>query len=204
MLLGCKKKNSIDHTIKGKVVNLSTGGAVSNAEVDLKARIIAGGVYNLNLVSIGKSSSNGSGDYVIDFERKNTEEYELHVSGTNFFPQIVVVSTDAMYSSNPKDYQIGVYTSSSVEVRFKNADLESDSSAVFSYAYQGPEQNCECCPKSVITKIGEVDTTFQCSTYGDRYFKYGYTVKRVNQTIVVKNDSVFCEAGKLAKIEIFY
>ncbi len=204
LVSACSKKDPLQRSVTGRVYVANTNLPVIGGFVNLSAHVYKNGVYNANVSQLASERTGLNGNYTMNFEKSNTEEYVLEVSGPGIFTTTDTLTQDEMYVGNPHQHDVAVYQSGTVQINLKNVASMPKPEDKITYGYFGPALPCNCCSKTPVVVTGPADTTFSCNVYANQYYVYTYSVYRPGTTLTFVKDSVLCNAGKTTTITINY
>ncbi len=200
----CKKDDISSLSIAGKVRDGRNNGGLSGVEVNFEEKILEGGAFNSSFQTAAQGTTDGSGNYNLEFERKNAVEYQIEFSKNGYFPRSFEinpenVSLDETYTKNAV-----LNARAEVELQLLNQNPINNQDEIRFRYLNASFDDCFCCNNDFIVLQGmNVDSTKNCEIHGDFLIKYVYEVTK-NDTTITTVDSLFCPAFTTTQILINY
>ncbi len=199
--LSCKKdKENI--IIKGKITNYTNNAGENNVKVVLYAKKIESGVYNANYTVLGRCTSSSTGEYSIEIENQNVDDYKITFEKDGFFNEETKFKQTSI-SSNQYVKNLTIYPSAWLKIHIKNAAPTGDSD-FFSYNItEGYKDYTDACLKKSQYTGTSVNTYESGKIIGNMNIKIEYTVVKNNNSYSgVK--TVYCTMNDTAFVEFSY
>lgn len=177
----CKKKE-LKFTIKGNVSALNIGGNLENVNIKVYTQSFSDASPNLR----GQTSTDASGNYVLDIERDKYEKIIIQLTKTNFFTINKTYSIDDFTTANDNKLNYKMSPQSWTKFVLKNnAPLQDDELKIQKI---GGKTDCEeCCEHGYYFFHGDIDTSFICANDGGTYMKFHYWINESDHVF----DSVY-------------
>lgn len=200
----CKKDDINSLSIAGKVRDGRNNAGLSGVNVNFEEKILEGGAFNSSFQTAAQGNTDGSGNYELDFERKNAVEYQIEFSKNGYFPRTFEINPENVSLDETYTRNAVLNARAEVELQLVNqTPVNSQDQIRFRYL-NAIFDDCFCCNNDFLVLQGTaVDSTKSCEIHGDFLIKYVYEVTK-NDTTITTVDSLFCPAFTTTQIVITY
>ncbi|MBL7943876.1 MAG: carboxypeptidase regulatory-like domain-containing protein [Flavobacteriales bacterium] len=200
---GCGKDKNFDYSLTGVVKNARSLQPISGVDIAVSQQLLSGGTFNQNFNFLASTTTDGSGNYTLEFPRENAVAYRFDASADEYIPRSFEFDQDDFEIDEPKAFNFSLYPEAFVEVHLSN-QLPSTVSDVFSFRFDDADFDCQCCNEEwKVIEGSDADTTFSCRLYGDTWLHYvTHLVAPETDTLIV--DSLWCPAFQTSFIDIDY
>jgi hypothetical protein len=202
-LVGCRKNDNQGMLINGKVSDVRNNSGLGGVDITLSEQVVEDGSLNASFQLADETTTDGGGNYELDFERRNALVYRVDYEKQGYFSRQLELNPDDLTPGEPFGRSLGMIPEATFEVRILNANPVSANDEIRFRNLDG-NFGCACCNTDWIVKEGMmVDTTFSCRLHGDfmMHFTYEITKVGIDSTVV---DSVYCPAFQTTAVTIEY
>lgn len=203
LFVSCKKNKEITIILSGNISDPNFNKKVSGASVTLLSKKVENGAYNTNYKTIATTTSDVNGNYSFTFTRETVIDYKLQISKENYFTHEEIISPDDISTENGNIIDISFIPQSWVRLKITNTNPYSANDRL-DFSFYENTYDCEsCCNTPAITLYGnDVDTTFKCTTWANKYLKYQAIVYKLQTSI--KKGEIYTPQGDTAILEFSY
>lgn len=203
LLLGSCKKDPDMIEVRGTIVENYVGGNIGSASVVIQGKGVNTGIYSTGFTDLATTTSNADGSFFLEFEKKPYSEYRIIVSKSNYFPELVNVSSSEIDGSSYNG-QIKLNAVAALHFVIKNVNPTSADDYINLVITQQPAVCSDCCPTSQINLPGiSVDTSFYCTTHGNHKVLLVKTVKHAGAPVITV-DTIAAQAFQTKEVLINY
>ncbi len=200
--VSCNKNDVEGMEMTGKVRDSRNSSGVSNVSVLVEEQVVEGGALNGAYQFAVQTTTDGSGNYQANFERKNSLTYKLDFTKSGYFGVTREVNPDDLTPGTPYTLNTVLTPEAFVEVHIYNANPETSQDFI-RFRYMNANFDCECCGNGWKEFSGTmVDTTIMCRLHGDYMLSYTYEVDKTLEVIEV--DSIYCPAFLTTTLNVAY
>lgn len=202
-VVSCKKK---PHTlsVRGSVFDPNQNIAVANAQVTLSSSKIVSGVYNSNYQDISTVTTDGSGNFSIDFPEEKTAGYRFYITKTNYFSALIDVNTDEITPDDIYAPTYTIYPEAYLKIHVKNTS-PFDNMDFVSYKFTAGVFDCnQCCTNTTFKGYGMTyDSIVKCKTRGSMNATVNWVITKNNiQSAFFQN--IYCTPFDTSFFDINY
>jgi len=192
LAVSCRKEGSASYSISGKVTDADDNTPLSGVQVEVEKQVVQNGVFGNTYQRALITETNSNGHYEGNWPRENFAALRILAELDNYIPANISLNVDEFEGGETVFQNIELHKEAFASLRF----LHSGGNATdrLSFTFLNANFNCSCCSNGWKTwQSAEIDTTFTCRVYGNRWLKYqvqtqfGFT----DSTFV---DSIYCVA----------
>lgn len=185
-LLSCEKPNE-NFSLEGKTIDASSGMSLPYVTVLFEQKALINGVFTDYFLEAASATTDGSGNYKLEWKKESIIEAQLAVSREYYYAQEMSIAPDDLRGTDVLSKNIALWPESNVLVSLTN--LSGASTIQFNWV----ETNfvCSCCTNETRTFQNLSDTVFQCNVYGGKWLKYNCVINSTAGTEFLL-DSLFC------------
>jgi hypothetical protein len=197
----CKKENK-NYILEGRVINARQSQPLQGVNVDLSKQVVGGGTFNGSFNNAASGSTNGAGDYKLEWPRENFAALRLNVSKVDFFSVQMDLPPSDFNAGEAVTRNISLYPKATVQVSINHL-INASEFDNYEFSFMNAQFDCACCTNEGKVFQGAIDTTFECLIYGDTWLKYSQEINTA-QVDSVAIDSIWCPAFQTTQIGLSY
>lgn len=202
LISSCKKDPDMVK-VNGTVIENYVGGAISGASIVLQGKGVNTGIYSTGFSDLASTTSDASGSFSLEFEKKPYSEYRFIISKPNYFSEFVNVASTAIDGSSYNG-QLKLSAIATLHFVIKNINPVSGEDYINLVITQQPASCSDCCTTSQINLPGmAVDTSFYCTTHGNHSIILMKTIKHGGSQ-VISVDTIAAQAFQTQEVIINY
>lgn len=200
---GCRKNDTFQLEIIGNAVSTYDGAALSGVQVQLWEKVLENGSLSNTPVLAASATTDGSGAYRLEFERKNASEYDVRYSGDGLISGSRFINPESVVPGTPRCVNLDIAEGATVITHLFNANPENELDKI-EFRFLNATSPCVCCTNTEVILLGtDVDSTRTCSEHAGKWLRYFYGVDRSSGGYSVL-DSVLTEPQQTTVIDINY
>jgi hypothetical protein len=195
---GCKKdKGSL--SVTGQVTNAVTGQPVSGVQVVLKSRDLSGGTYITTPVTAATATTDASGYYTLEWQRRSSSEYILSANKSGYISYSESINPDLFNGTPNQTRNFGMPALAWLRIHIQNVnpfDAADEVTFQLTSGYQSCGASC-CNGLPVVIPGMVVDSVYVCQVYGGGTVSWqalathnGNTQTQQNAAVAVAFDTV--------------
>lgn len=186
LIVACKKDKNLTFSINGTVFDESFNKGLADATIIVYEKPIG----SFDLKEIGRTKSDGSGHYALDFTRNRVESYVVKIQKDFYFDKSYSILFNTLDPKKSIEYNFETTAYSWVKIHLKNSD-EVNSYDDFIYRKTKGKVDCpDCCPSEEFHFYGALDTTFYCLSDGNKPFAYYYELSNTTNLGVKEQNTI--------------
>lgn len=194
------KKDSIQYTFEGLVIQNHNGVALNNVAISIYQKVFNSSVSNGNFALAGTTTTDASGNYNMSFDREKVTEFKINFMKNGFFSHDIILSSADVSTENNNKVDHTMDAKSWVQFDITNV-LPSGSSDELQMIFYTYRKGCEQCIESDFHYLeGIIDSTLIYQNTGGEYLKFTYIVVGGQNT----TDSVYMTPFDTAFYSINY
>ncbi|MEY3399317.1 MAG: hypothetical protein RL220_1911 [Bacteroidota bacterium] len=199
----CRKEESLNFTIQGKILNARSGEPLSGAHVEVRQQVVENGVFSAIYSEAAETLTAPDGGYNLTWARENIAGLRLLIDKEQYISRQLDLSVSAVESGDVYTLHSSLYPEAFVTVHISNT-ASANPSDQFSFRYDDAQFDCTCCNEDWKIFTGsDTDTTFTCRLYGDTWLKYVQQITTIEaDTLIV--DSIWCPAFQDTPLDLTY
>jgi len=191
MLMGCKKDNTVQYSIQGKVTDADDGSALSGVSIEIEKQVVQNGIYGNTYQNALRTTTDSNGDFSGSWPRENFAALRLLAEKNNYILAERTLDVDA-FGNDAVLENVALYKEAFASLHFTHAN--GNASDRLSFTFLNANFNCNCCSNGWKTWQTEaIDTTITCRVYGNRWLKY-QVLTQIGTADSSYVDSMYCNA----------
>ena len=199
----CREDCANTYIIQGTVISAVDGTPSIGFDVELEEQVLENGVLNGFFETAGTTTTDASGYYYLEFERKNALAYKLNVEFDGWFPVSTEVHPDNFTPDVAHDVDVITTPIAELEINVLNAPPSLDTDKMRVRLLKSFTEFSNCHTEWVVMHGEVVDTTWSCILPGDIWMPY-LSIDQSEDDKVANTDSVFCTRFETAVINVVY
>lgn len=198
----CKRNTETNYHIRGQVNDADDGTALAGVSIEIEKQVVQNGIFGNTYQNALVTSTNSSGAFEGSWLRENFAALRLLATKDNYITREESLDIDAFEGGSAVTQNIAMYKEAFSSLRFQH--FNGSSNDRLSFTFLNANFDCNCCSNGWKTwQAADIDTTFTCRAYGNRWLKYQVLTQwGSNDTSYV--DSIYCEAFTTASRTIQY
>lgn len=202
IMVTCKKEDG-NYILKGRITNGNTGAPLSDVGVKILKQTVSGGTFGGSFSTAASTTTDGSGQYELSWPRENFSALRVVAEKNQFISRTINLTVDNFSPGEAQTQDISVYPEAFVAVRIQNTGATSPNDEL-DFTFTNAFFDCVCCSNGWKYFSGSnIDTTFECRVYGDRWIKHQRHVITAELDSII-SDSIFCPSYQSTQIDISY
>jgi hypothetical protein len=204
-MYGCKKDQNSNFGLKGQVTDGDTGESLADAQIEVEKQVVTSGVFGNVFQHAATTQTDALGNYSCTWPRENFAALRMIAEKNNYISTEKGLDVDA-FKKEDFEYitqDVQLYKEAFIQVRLQHSGVINNQDQL-DFTFLNANFACNCCSNGWRSfEGGQVDTTFTCRLYGNRWIKYQAqtTIAFVDSIFV---DSVYCPAFDTTAILINY
>lgn len=202
-LMSCRNQDPFQLEIQGRTLAAHNSEASAGVEIELWEKVLDGGSLSSTPELAATAVSDASGNFTLNFDRKNALEYDLRYSGSQYVTGNLLINPESVSPSATYCVTLSVPVAAGVSTRLVNNNPEDDGDEV-RFRFLNPSTNCVCCDTSEVILSGmDVDHTWDCTNHAGEWLRYFVEIDKTSATSFV-HDSLLTVAGETVELVITY
>lgn len=172
-MVSCKK-DAIQYTIEGTVIDHSTQLPVSGAKVTVSQKPFNNAVTTSTFIDVGTTQTNSAGFYSVTFDREKVTEFQVEIEKEGYFDVILNIGSAEVTSDHNNVFNASMDGMSWAKISIQNAfpNTTSDNLTLIFYSYR---TGCEGCISADYNYFeGIIDTTVTYTNTAGNYLKFTF------------------------------
>ena len=164
----CNKDEEGSNTvIFGKIKDARSGVVASNVSVKFLIQGIVDGVFNNNFQQVYSTTTDGSGNYRVEFEKGTPSVYRFEIEGEGYFFSQQDYNPDQFSSDSDNEFDLELDSQAWLKLRIVNEGTVSGGDQIV-ISLTTMNNDCqECCQDGVFEFEGAADFTSFCQAFGN-------------------------------------
>jgi hypothetical protein len=192
LLASCRKEESASYSISGKVTDADDNTPLTGVQVEVEKQVVQNGIFGNTYQRALITATNNNGEYQGSWPRENFAALRILTELENYIAAEISLDIDDFEGGQTVRQDIALHKEAFASLRFlHNGGNVSDR---LSFTFLNANFNCSCCSNGWKTwQSAQIDTTFTCRVYGNRWLKYQVQTQfGFNDSTFV--DSIYCVA----------
>lgn len=196
----CEKKPD-DFVFDCTVFNNRNNTPVENATVKMFVQRIDGG-FNTNYEQVGLTTTDASGQFIIEIEKDVFYSYRIDISHAGHFDKSFEINPDDVPFSTAYSETFEVFPKAWVATHLINQNFSSTAT----FAVQSDNEDCaECCSGgNTIVQGFPVDSVFVCPVIGEQQVTVSGSYVDMNGMVTQILETAFVQAFDTTTVTVIY
>lgn len=201
VICSCKKEESKNFILMGKVTDARTGSPMSNANVLIEQQLLEGGNFSGFYSTAVEGKTDASGHYHLEWENQNIVEARVTVSSSGYITRSADLNVSVLAPGKEVNQNLDLFPEAFVSVRAIKSGVHPNATQ-FNFRFENALFDCSCCNNDWRNYSANVtDSTFTCRVYGDTWLKYRYEVLSSPDDLLLR-DSIYIPRNITSNLEI--
>jgi hypothetical protein len=199
----CTREEAQVLNLRGTVTDGRTTATLGGVETIVSHQVINNGVFNINYEEAARGTTDGNGQFNLEWDRANSNSIRLTAALENYISRNIFINPSAMIAGETYTRNVELFPEAFIQVRLRNTGT-GDSGDNIGFRFENANFDCACCDNLIRNYSGAmVDTVIQCKVYGDSWLRYRRVIATSVQDTAI-TDSAYVPAFNTTLVDIEY
>ncbi len=187
------RKNDNNFYLQGGIYHADDEIAMPDVRLTVYKQVLQNGIFGSSYSIATSTTTNSNGLYNLTWERENFAELKLIAERNQYVTREIIMDPDDFAPGEIVLKNLEMYTEAFISVRILNTGVSSATDRCL-FTFLNANFDCACCSNGWREFQGaDIDSTFSCRIYGNRWLKYQRNLGAAEVDSVLV-DSIWCPA----------